>query len=402
MNILFFSFYENCPNIGGIERVTDILAKEFSNNHGLKCYNIYEVSVDEDLPRTQFEKSFYIPQADAKRYAEIITKYQIDVIINQERHQHCKTLHQGILLSGQKCMNIYCCHNTPLMPSKSSIKFSRFLSEFKSERNVRSALKLIAFPFYRQYILNMVRRYLSDAYNLSDKNVLLSNEFKKLWLKEARIPASTEELQCKITAIGNPLTFDCFANDSDIEQKEKRVVIVCRLNNSQKRIDLALKIWRLIENDHQFDDWCLDIVGDGKDRQSLEQFATKHLSRVKFHGRQDPIRFYKRSAIFMMTSKHEGWGMTLAEASQLGCVPVVFDSFPSVHDIVVDSVNGFLIRKNDIKAFVKKLKILMLDRTTREKIATNAVRMSKRFTISEVYNKWNSLFAELLTDYTKK
>lgn len=36
MNILFVHHYECCPNLGGIERVTDKLATEFSSHDNAK------------------------------------------------------------------------------------------------------------------------------------------------------------------------------------------------------------------------------------------------------------------------------------------------------------------------------------------------------------------------------
>jgi len=50
----------------------------------------------------------------------------------------------------------------------------------------------------------------------------------------------------------------------------------------------------------------------------------------------------------MMTSRFEGWPMVLMEAMQMGVVPVVYNSFESLSDIVVDGENGYIIPNNDL------------------------------------------------------
>lgn len=44
-----------------------------------------------------------------------------------------------------------------------------------------------------------------------------------------------------------------------------------------------------------------------------------------------------------MTSTFEGFGLVLVEAMQHGCVPIAFDSYPAVRDIISHGENGILI-----------------------------------------------------------
>jgi glycosyltransferase involved in cell wall biosynthesis len=44
-----------------------------------------------------------------------------------------------------------------------------------------------------------------------------------------------------------------------------------------------------------------------------------------------------------MTSAYEGWGLTLTEAQQMGVVPIAFDSFGAVYDIIENEYNGLII-----------------------------------------------------------
>ena len=100
------------------------------------------------------------------------------------------------------------------------------------------------------------------------------------------------------------------------------------------------------------------IVGDGEQRPILERKA-KNMERVNFVGFSDPVPYYKESAIFCMTSNFEGFPMVLPEAMSFGVVPLAFDSFPAVSDIIIDNKNGFLIPPFSIKQYVKKIEILI-------------------------------------------
>ena len=69
--------------------------------------------------------------------------------------------------------------------------------------------------------------------------------------------------------------------------------------------------------------------------------------------KKNPEPYYNEASIFMMTSSFEGWGLTLTEAQQYGCVPLAFRSFASLTDIITDKVNGFAIPNDDISLYIK-------------------------------------------------
>ena len=63
-----------------------------------------------------------------------------------------------------------------------------------------------------------------------------------------------------------------------------------------------------------------------------------------------------------MTSRYEGFGMTLTEALQNACIPLAYDSYSSVHDIIQNGQNGFLIKNNDEQSYANTmLKIALFE-----------------------------------------
>ena len=96
----------------------------------------------------------------------------------------------------------------------------------------------------------------------------------------------------------------------------------------------------------------------------------------------------------MMTSSFEGWPLTLIEAQQCGCVPLAFDSFASLKDIITSEDNGFIIPNNDIPAYIQQIKRLMTDDKLRKSMAANANECRKRFTIDTIIKEWINLMEE--------
>ena len=98
----------------------------------------------------------------------------------------------------------------------------------------------------------------------------------------------------------------------------------------------------------------------------------------------------------MLTSLFEGWGLTLTEAQQNACVPIAFNTYASLTDIITDGYNGFVIDEGNITDYVSKLKLLMKDSEKRREMAENAVVSSHRFEKGIIVSQWNQLLKETI------
>lgn len=178
----------------------------------------------------------------------------------------------------------------------------------------------------------------------------------------------------------------------DLSIKEKRCLYVGRLDNKAKGVDRLLRIWKQVEQSNE--DWQLDIVGDGPDGKWLREYATElNLSRVRFHGFQDPEAFYKRSSIFCMTSTFEGFGMVLVEAMQHGCVPIAFDSFPAVRDIIENNKSGILVTAFDTQGFASCVLSIIQDGVLLKKFEQNLHGLLCQFDSTGLIEDWKKLLS---------
>ena len=224
-------------------------------------------------------------------------------------------------------------------------------------------------------------------YEISDRYILLSDSFKSIFCKLNNVDGN------KLLAIPNPCPFS-EDKENGTCKKENIVLVVARMAEQQKRILETLKIWNMVYSNHL--DWKLIIVGDGPDLSQYKTIANKmNVSNVLFVGSTStPQDYYRMAKIFMMTSIWEGLPMTLIEAQHFGCVPIVYDSFASVHDIINNGKDGFIIPLHDRENYKNQLEKMMS--SPKELYRMSQLCMSNTFFgISDILHKWNNIINSL-------
>ena len=384
MNILFMYSKMFNPTMGGIERVTDLLCREFKRRgHSITYLNNDPDSGGNDY--TYPAPVYFFPDnrtgndAETQRnidfYNRLLVECDIDIVINQDllfyekiitsatiptKTKIISVLHSNPLYNLNNCIRTTLARNTKLIP---------LLRELKWTYDKRQVLKGI----YSRTIPCL------DAFCMLSMSYL--PELKKVYT------GSTSN----VIAIANPNTF-AIQNNIDISIKKKQLLYVGRLDPHQKRVDRLITIWRYIYND--FKDWELVILGEGPQLNELQQMASK-LERVTFAGRQNSEPYYRDASILCLTSDYEGWGMVLTEAMTFGTVPILFNSYGAAKDIVHDGTTGMLVKPFSIKQYVKKLRQLMSNADLRTRMAQNAIEYVKRYDISNITDRWEELFNRL-------
>jgi len=386
MNILFL--IDRYPGFGGIETVTTVLANFFLNQN-------YQVAIishrqeNEDLLEKLHQpvRLFKFPNKQLKVSSEnetylkqVISEFQPNYIINQESYSGLFKL--LITIKNEiSCKIITVEHNSPVARYKMLVNH---LENEKLQFSIKGVLKKIGHPFILWKSLYEERKYHQKVYRLSDEYILLSKRFIPILKKIGGF-----ESVAKIKVIENPVTI--IPEVVDIKRKEKIVLYLGRLDYSQKRVDRLLKIWK--KTTPHVPEWKLIIVGDGPDRGKLENYVTKHkIATIFFEGSQTNVeRYYSKSAILCLTSNVEGFPLVLAEAMTFGCVPIVYNSFESVSDIIDDKINGRLITPFDEQKFIEALVELIQDTSERENMSQKAIEMCDRFSLERIGDKWNNL-----------
>jgi glycosyltransferase involved in cell wall biosynthesis len=389
MNILIISFDADPPYMGGTATVANVLAKGFMAKGHFCALGYMDHS---EHPSVFFENKVKLVSENRAEAEAFFKKHTFDIILDQlaiaTDYEFLKSLPIG------NCKIITAYHNRPMLRPPLVENFMRIFHESSSFwYKIYTLAKIPLIPLFSISSRKRDLKNLNKMRTNGDRILLLSEKFFPVWMK--LVPNTDSS---RLIAIGNPLVFENELPLEQIEEKEKLVIAVCSIN-SQKRAHLLLKIWKYIENDPLYNDWKFEFIGEGEGYNQILKMAKKlNLKRIKFTGYQDTYPYYKRAAIMMMTSKFEGWPMVLMEGQQMGVVPISYNSYESITDIITDGKNGVIIPNNDMNYFVNKLKELMLNDTERIKIAENSINSSRRFSLDIVTDKYIHQFSEIINE----
>lgn len=404
-NILFINDQPFNPLIGGIERVTDLLAKAFIErgyNVFYLCGKVEDASLlDYDFPvrQDQFPESIYNPSdSNARFYKAYLRENDIQIVINQrgaDEFGNFSLLPDNVREADVKIISVL--HTAPMSYWYGTKVQIRERSGSTWTAYLKSVAKTCAYPYlvwkWKRIMLGRASKQYTYVLEHSDAFVLLSERFREE-LEQLTIPADLLK-KTRICAIGNPFVNFSEKPSPSGEQKEKMLLYVGRLEYFQKRPRWLLRVWKLLYR--QFPDWELRFVGDGPEREVLQNYVKRHgLPRVHFEGAQrDVAPYYKRASFVCLTSTFEGFGMVLIEGMSEGSIPVAFDSFKSVRDIIDNGHNGLLVPPFDKKAYAKSMAELMRDPQRRAGMMEAAREHVKKFDVANIVKQWENLFTTL-------
>lgn len=103
--------------------------------------------------------------------------------------------------------------------------------------------------------------------------------------------------------------------------------------------------------------------------------------------------FYNRCAVFLLTSKVEGWGLPALEAMACGAT-VVSTASGGVEDFLVHDVNGLIVPVGDASKVASEAIDLLLARERRIRLAERAVQDTRQLTTERSLDRLEVLLAE--------
>lgn len=140
----------------------------------------------------------------------------------------------------------------------------------------------------------------------------------------------------------------------------------------------------------------LVILGEGSVRKSL-QFTVDDLQlsdEIVFEGWQDSlVSYYKTADLFLLSSNYEGFGMTLVEATSLGC-PILTTNVGLVGEILTEE-NSLVCNVGDKDCFAQKMlwaienksKLKELNQKAQTEIENKLIKTKKEY-LREYKKSW--------------
>ena len=349
MKILFLE--GDMSRRGGTERMTAMLANELC-----KEYDVWIISI-----RLKEEKVFF--DLDNKINHTVLTseKEKVSVL-----HQ-IKVIHSFIRKNGiDVVINVdvgMCIFGIPAAWGTDAKVITWEHANFYNNWNSK------VFPYFRRF-----------AARCSDAMVVLTQRDKENY--QANIKSKKP-----IYVIPNP------SDKHDFQYNvQSKIILSAGLLLPIKGYDLAIQVAQKVLLGHP--DWKWVICGEGPERAHLEEMIQKAgvSDQMLLVGTiKDMDEQYKKSAMYVLTSKMEGLPMVLLDAKAWGLPIVSFDIMTGPSDIIRDDVNGYLIKPDDIDDLAVKIEELIVNQEKRELFSENSQIDMEKFNFCNIVDKWKKV-----------
>lgn len=382
MNVIIFFPTSVDPMFGGVERMSHTLASMLEMYHHKVFFVCWRKT-------SEIEGVFYLPnkeQIDCVQNTNYLKSFcednKIQVFIDQGAViASIPGVGMDVRKLGVKYVPVF--HNSLFGMYGRSLALPQKLFYKTAIRNFwysKTVSNMLCYLFRCKY-----RKHYQLLRKNSDAIVLLSDKYRE----EIDFFCGTQQLP-KIVSLPNPCAFT-MNNENYIKEKS---IMFCGRLNKQKRPEFLLEIWNKLYA--KYPDWNLIIVGDGELRLALEKYVQHNkLERVTFAGTCSPLAYYEKASIFALTSVYEGWCLVLFEAMNFGVIPVSFESFASVSDIITDGKDGMIVKAFSINEYVKTLEFLMNHPEMRNRMSEAGKSKLQNYTKEYMASLWNKLLIEL-------
>ncbi|WP_104498382.1 glycosyltransferase [Acinetobacter indicus] len=169
--------------------------------------------------------------------------------------------------------------------------------------------------------------------------------------------------------------------------REKTIIFVGRFED-QKNPLAALEIF--YESLLWKDGYVLKFFGSGCYHKDILDKASdyKILDYIKvITDEKNPDNIYSGASCLIMTSRYEGLPMVLIEAMARGVPCISYDCPNGPSEIIIDKVNGFLVKNNDKQCFINSIHLVNSLNINHFEI----VNSSQPFNVEVTINEWKNI-----------
>lgn len=354
------------PQNGGVQRYCYSLG-EYLEENGFKVYYL-SLIFEEDFKKLKPNNYFILPnptklynEENEFFYRNLLKELKIEVVINSEATNNRFSFFIPTKEFIGKHIAIF--HQDPV-----------FNLNFSTTTTLLQKIRLG---------LQVVKRKREIKFLLKNSNhlVVLSNRYVQELNQKLDIYSD------KLVAVSNFIQFE--KNISSAIQKKNTVLFVGRLNEV-KQVDLLIDVWKLIEG--KTVGWNLVIIGEGPQSEYLKKLASEiGVKAITFTGKIDPTTYYKSAKIICLPSKYEGFGLVLVEAMAYGVVPVAFNNWLSLSDIITNEVDGYIVNDKNTTGLYTAVYGLIKNEKKLADMSQKAQESAKKFDINIIGKKWIEL-----------
>ena len=132
------------------------------------------------------------------------------------------------------------------------------------------------------------------------------------------------------------------------------------------------------------------LLGDGERRSEIET-AVNH-PKIHFLGfKENPYPYLKKALFLILSSKYEGFPMSVIEAMASGTPVVAFNCVSGPDEIITDGENGLLVENQNFEALKDKMNLFVSDSELYQHCKDQTVTAVSKFSIDKIGREWMEL-----------
>ena len=187
-----------------------------------------------------------------------------------------------------------------------------------------------------------------------------------------------------------------FLNKNKQKIKKDKILLAIGRLHYQKGFDTLIdsfnlsKIYKI--------GWKLVILGKGPEEKFLKK-KVKNLklsNKVLFKGFKDPVPWYKKSKIFILSSRYEGTPNVLLEAVSMRLPTIITNSCYGAKYYLKNNISTLEAPVNNSKALSKLIQKLVNNNNLQKKISNEAYKNMKRLAnYKKIFRMWDFFLKEI-------
>lgn len=197
--------------------------------------------------------------------------------------------------------------------------------------------------------------------------------------------------------INNPLSYDFYYS------RDERDKIILSIGHTKewhiKGMDILIRAFAKVASNYP--DWNVEIAG-GTTEDSIHYLEgiikeEQIEGRIKFIGFQDHIEKKMQAAsIFALSSRIEGFSISLTEAISQGCPAVAFKIHGVITDVTGNGHGVLLVEDESEEQFSQQLSLLMSDKELRRELASDGQKYIEKYRLDNIIIKWEELLERVI------
>lgn len=340
-------FVQDISKLGGVETVSVWLAKRLSQDNSVdivSCGNVsktfYNFDKDVKINYLNLNNKNNYTREEYNTISDYFEKSSYDKVIIQLStvfKNLCKLADAKIYKIISKYSDVYVVlHESPRY----------FLKRYNTTQDNKFKF-LLKVLYTKVYYNPQIIRFFKKSKKIVKSFITLSNGCRKELIENFNIDSLVRY---------NPYAFD--NNDEISNLNKENIILWAGRFSPEKNIPFLLETWEKIKNHNG---WKLLLIGDGADRNRIENFITgnkiKDVELIAAIPHDELISYFKRSKIFIFSSFFEGFPTVISEAMNYKNA-VISTRYDGYSDELLDSETGFILDYNSEK-FANKLQMLI-------------------------------------------